>query len=127
MAATAYVDDVFQVAQSILKGYYLGSPLRERLPDAVQSDMIEFRVYVPGNELRPALAVVHALQLAVDAASVAVEYVETASDSGAEFSFEHVRGLVAQAPLVELEIVHLGQGSFRVRLRLNPKTQSGRR
>ncbi|HEX2857947.1 MAG TPA: hypothetical protein VHO26_10820 [Propionibacteriaceae bacterium] len=109
--------DAIQLAEAVLSVYRQGVPVYARLAelDAASGVGIAFRS--PASTARGAAAVLATLQLAVDAAAVAVEYVEETEYSGGEvdpFVLEALSG----TPRFELEIVELTDGSIRGRLRL---------
>lgn len=113
----AEVHDAVQLAEAALSVYRRGAPAYARLAELDTASGMGIAFRSPASTARAAGAVLGTLQLAVDAAAVAVDYVEETEYSGGEvdpFVLEALGG----RPRFELEIVELADGSIRGRLRL---------
>jgi hypothetical protein len=112
------VQDIAALAATLLTEYHQGTPLhdvRQFIDDADVEDGTTFVVEVDaaGSSLSGLLATFGAVQLAVDAAWVAVQYDGIAFHPGGEaLDYEFVRGL-ANGPELSLEIVELSAGTFK--------------
>jgi hypothetical protein len=129
MPSRAYLGDVAQVTRGLLSEGFARGIIDRSERAAEQLAGVEFEVFVRGAALRPALAALEALQLAVDAASVAVQYTDSDAAGSISAPTTGLLGEFAAAwlPLYELEIIDLDRGSLRARLRLNPRSPEGRR
>lgn len=119
MTTEAYVDDVFTLVQALA-----GEEITRSLmaPDADALGEVSLDVYVPGDQLRSAIAVQQALQLSVDAAAIFVDF---SSRNEPDVSREYVEAILRDH-IVELIIVDLATGSFRAHFKIDVRTANGR-
>ncbi len=120
----AAIQDIVAVAEPLLAVYRQGSEFYDVLSEVGDSTRAELVFSCEASTIRAAAALFASLQLAVDAATAAVEYVEEAEYSGGEVDRSLFERLAA-TPLFELEIVELANGSIRGRLRFL-RTRDGR-
>jgi len=120
----AEVRDVLRLAEALLSLCRRDVPAYARAADLGTATAVEIAFSSPASSARAAVAVLETVQLAVDAAAVAVEYIEETEYSGGEVDRAVMESL-ANTPLFELEIVELANGSIRGVFRLL-KTRDGR-
>lgn len=108
-------EDIVLFAAILLGEYRQGTPLHD-IPQAVEDAEAEdgttfvVEVDAAGNSLSGLLATFGAVQLAVDAAWVAVQYDRVASPEPLDYEFLQE---LANGPNLSLEIVELSAGTFK--------------
>lgn len=120
----AAVQDIVAIAEPILAVYRRGAPLYDFLSELGDTTNVELVFSSDASSVRVALTLLATLQLAVDAATAAVEYVEENEYDGGEIDPTSLERL-ARTPLFELEIVELSNGSVKGVLRFL-RTRAGR-
>lgn len=120
----AAMQDIVAVAEPILAVYRRGAPLYDFLSEIADSTQVELVFSCDASSVRAAATLLATFQLAVDAATATVEYVEETEYNGGEIDHSLLEQFAA-APLFELEIVELANGSIRGRLKFL-RTRDGR-
>jgi hypothetical protein len=120
----AAVRDIVAVAEPILAVYRRGVHFYDGLSEVGDSTQVQLVFSCEASSVRAAATLLGTLQLAVDAATAAVEYVEQAEYYGGEINSSLLERLAA-TPLFELEIVELANGSIKGRLKFL-RTRDGR-
>lgn len=121
MPTETYVDDVFTLVQALTRAEITSAVMNGVRADV--PDEVYLTIDVDHRELRPALAVQQSLQLSLDAAAIAVDYL---SQPDRELSRDYVEA-VLRDQVAELTIVDLATGSFLGRFSLTIRTDEGRR
>lgn len=120
----AAVQDIVAVAEPILAVYRRGVRFYEVLSEVGDSTQVELVFSCEASSVRAAATLLGTLQLAVDAATATVEYVEETEYYGGEINLSSLERLAAM-PFFELEIVELANGSIKGRLKFL-RTRDGR-
>lgn len=117
------IDDVAELAAILLAEFRQGTPLHEAVQDASSAaDATDIRttfridVFGEGRDLRGIIATLDAIQLAIDAAAVAVLYDrEIPQHTEVELLYSFLQSFASRS-IVSLEILDLQAGSFAGRL-----------
>lgn len=116
--------DVAALAEAVVLGYRQGSDIYQAFVDLGEATSATVTLSSGASTLRLGLAALGVIQLAVDAAAVAVEYVEERDYTGGQIDTDYLTALAA-SPAFELVVVELSQGSISARLEFL-RTKQGR-
>jgi hypothetical protein len=94
----------------------MGSELYEST-SVLDGPELDLQVFTRAVRLRPAIAALDIVQLALHSASIAIEYVEATGFSGGAPDLAELTRLAADTPTIELQILELNTGSLFARLR----------
>jgi hypothetical protein len=113
------IDDVAELAAILLAEFRQGTPLHKAVQDGssvedATVDRTTFRIDVvgEGRDLRGIIATLDTIQLAIDAAAVAVLYDRDIPEHTEVELLDYVLRSLASRPIVSLEILELRDGSF---------------
>lgn len=119
MPTPRVVDEIADLAQILLSEYRTGTPLhdlsQQQESDDQPDDGTTFVVEVAaaGNQLSGLVATLDAIELAVEAATVAVLYDGVFPDRTSDELDGDLLRRIASEPVVSLQIIYLANGSFR--------------
>lgn len=135
MTVEAHTRDVADLATAALAMYRPGEPIYDvSSSNAFDESLSAFdgvmRISVDSDDLRTDVAAFGTFILAVEAAAVAVEYVDRGYNFG-DLDYGTIYELATQN-FVDFEVLYIGQGSIVGRIRvvlrnLDPRTKEGRR
>lgn len=120
MPTEIYLADVADVAERLLDSYYLGSELYNAIESASEVQGLSVSVYATTSLVRPGSAALAAVQLSLEAAAVAAEYVALREYSGGEVERRLLYEL-ASDPAVMLTFDELEVGSVFEKLKVVKK------
>ncbi len=107
------MSDVADVAEGLLDSYYLGSELYDAIESAAEVQELSVSVYATASLVRPGFAALAAVQLSIEAAAVAAEYVALREYTGGELErrllYELASGPAVLVAFDELEVGSLFQ------------------
>ena len=125
MPTEIYLSDVVNVAERLLDSYYLGSELYDAIESASEVQELSVSVYTASSLVRPGSAAFAAVQLCLEAAAVAAEYVALRQYSGGEVERRLLYELAADpAILVAFDELEVGSlfGKLKVVKNRGPRT-----
>ena len=122
MPEPGYVEDVVNLSSWLLEKYHRESDLL-----VGPASTVEFTVHVNASDLAPSVEILRGLQLALDAAAVAVAYVEDTSYSGGYIDLDRLRRWAGGPSLATFDFEEDSDSNpSSGRFSLNPKTTNGR-
>ena len=125
MPTEIYLSDVARVAERLLDSYYLGSELYDAIESAAEVQELSVSVSATASLVRPGFAALGAVQLSIEAAAVAAEYVALRQYSGGEVERRLLYELASDPAILvafdELEVGTLFQ-KVKVLKKRGPRT-----
>jgi hypothetical protein len=115
-----YLADVARVAERLLDSYYPGSELYESIETAQEVQGLSVSVYAVTSLVRPGFAALAAVQLSLEAAAVAAEYVSLPGHSGGEVGHRMLYEL-ASDPAILVAFDELDVESLFIKLKVLKK------